>query len=125
MIHDLEQGRAALATAKELGRSIQLRSAPGAAAYAGVGYLKALSDALGHELMIDCGDDAGFTMAALRTGCRRLTFSGAAALAERLSEMAEQLDAVVVHEATVPAMLELLPGDDVATRLRERLPPGR
>ena len=121
MIHDLEQGRAALATAEELGRSIQLRSAPGAVAYAGVGYLKALGDALGEELTIDCGDDAGIAMAALRTGCRRLSFSGTEDLAERLSEMADQLDAVVVHETTAPAMLELLPGEDVAALLRERL----
>jgi CO dehydrogenase/acetyl-CoA synthase alpha subunit len=122
VIHDLEQGRAALATAEELGRSIQLRSALGAAAYVGVGYLKALGDALGQELMIDCGDDAGIAMAALRTGCRRLSFSGTEDLAERLSEMAEQLEAVVVHETTASVMLESLPGDDVAALLRQHLP---
>jgi hypothetical protein len=125
VIHDLEQGHAALAAAAELGCAIQLRSAPGAAAYAGVGYLKALGDALGQELMIDCGDDAGIAMAALRTGCRRLGFSGGADLATRLSEMAAQVGAEVVHEASAPAMLELLPGDDVAARLRERWPAGR
>lgn len=125
IVHDREQARAALAVAAELGSAIELRSAPGAAAYAGVGYLKALSDAVDHELMIDCGADAGIAMAALRTGCRRLSFSGAEDVARRLSEMAEQLDAVVLHETTAPATLELLPGDDVRALVRERLQPGR
>jgi hypothetical protein len=120
-VHDLEQARAALATAAELGCAIGLRSAPGAAAYAGVGYLKALGDLLGAELVVDCGDDVGIAMAALRTGCRRLAFSGGAEVAGRLAEMAEQIDAVVTHEAVAPAVLELLPGDDVALLLRERL----
>ena len=76
MVHHLEQARAALAAAAELGCAIELRSAPGAAGYAGVGYLKALGDEVGHELLVDCGDDAGLVMAALRTGCRRIAFSG-------------------------------------------------
>ena len=78
MVHHLEQARAALAAAAELGCAIELRSAPGAAGYAGVGYLKALGDEVGHELLVDCGDDAGLVMAALRTGCRRIAFSGSA-----------------------------------------------
>ncbi|HSA80461.1 MAG TPA: hypothetical protein VLE23_06535, partial [Geminicoccaceae bacterium] len=48
-IHDLGQARAALAAAAELEVAIQLRSAPDAAAYAGVGYLQALGAAAGHE----------------------------------------------------------------------------
>jgi hypothetical protein len=123
-VHDLEQARAALAAAAEVGCAIELRSARGAAAYAGVGYLKALGDLLGAELVIDCGDDAGIAMAALRTGCRRLAFSGGAEVAGRLAEMAGQVDAVVTHEAIAPTLLELLPGDDVALRLRERLHQG-
>jgi hypothetical protein len=123
VIHDLEQARRAVAAAAEVGCAIELRSAPGAAAYAGVGYLKALGDAVGHELLIDCGDDAGIAMAALRTGCRRLSFAGAADTARRLAEMAEQLDAVLVHEASAPQMLELLPEDDAAAMVRARLQP--
>ena len=74
MVHHLEQARAALAAAAEAGCAIELRSAPGAAGYAGVGYLKALGEQAGQELVIDCGEDAGLAMAALRTGCRRLAF---------------------------------------------------
>jgi hypothetical protein len=121
VVHDLEQARGALAAAAELGCAIDLRSAPGAAAYAGVGYLKALGDAVGHELLIDCGDDPGIAMAALRTGCRRVSFAGDAATAQRLGEMAEQVGAILLHETAVPDALELAPEDDAVTLVRAQL----
>jgi hypothetical protein len=121
VVHHLAQARAALAAAVELGCAIELRSAPGAAGYAGVGYLKALGEEVGHELLIDCGDDAGLVMAALRTGCRRIVFSGSEELGRRLGEMAEQLGAVLVVEAEAPDRVMLLPEDDAAAILRARL----
>ncbi|MGH6904956.1 MAG: hypothetical protein ACREIR_19705 [Geminicoccaceae bacterium] len=121
VVHDLQQARGALAAAAELGCAIRLRSAPGAAAYAGVGYLKALGDTVGHELLIDCGDDPGIAMAALRTGCRRLNFTGDAATAQRLGEMAEQVGAILVHETADRGALELAPEDDAATLVRAQL----
>ena len=121
MIHHLEQARAALAAAAEAGCAIKLRSAPGAASYAGVGYLKALGEQVGQELVIDCGDDAGLVMAALRTGCRRLVFSGSEEIGRRLADMAEQLGAELVAEAHAPEALILQPEDDVAAVLRSRL----
>lgn len=98
VVHDLEQARAALAGAAEVGAPIELRSAPDAAAYAGVGYLAALGELAGQELRVDCGDDAGLVMAALRTGCRRLAFCGPAGIALRLADMAAQLGADFRHE---------------------------
>jgi hypothetical protein len=121
VVHHLEQARAALAAAAELGCAIELRSAPGAACYAGVGYLKALGDEVGHELLIDCGDDAGLVMAALRTGCRRIAFSGNAELGRRLSDMAEQLGTALVVETQVPEVVILQPEDDPGAILRARL----
>jgi hypothetical protein len=120
VIHHLDQARAALAAAAEFGCTLELRSAPGAAGYAGVGYLKALGDEAGHELLIDCGDDAGLVMAALRTGCRRIAFSGTAELGRRLADMAEQLGAALVVEAHAPEMIMLQPDDDAAAILRAR-----
>ena len=103
IVHDLEQAQAALAAGAELGIAIELRSAPGAAAYAGVGYLEALGDQAGQALLIDCGDDGGLVMAALRAGCRKLAFSGAAALAERLADMAAQVGLRLVVRARAAA----------------------
>jgi hypothetical protein len=121
VVHDLEQARAALAAAAELGCAIQLRSAPGAAGYAGVGYLKALGDEVGHQLLVDCGDDAGLVMAALRTGCRRIAFSGNAELARRVRDMADQQGAVLVVEAQAREAVMLQPEDDAAAILRAHL----
>ena len=112
VVHDLSQARGALAVAEAAGVAIALRSAPDAAAYAGVGYLKALGDAAGHELLIDCGGDAGLVMAALRTGCRKLAFSGPDRLFQPLAEMAEQLGAEIRLETCRPPLLSLVPEDD-------------
>ncbi|MGH6944463.1 MAG: hypothetical protein ACREH6_09615 [Geminicoccaceae bacterium] len=102
-----------MAAAEEVGVKVQLRSAPDAAFYAGVGYLEALGVALGHELLIDCGDDAGLVMAALRTGCRRLAFSGDPEIAQKLADMADQLGAELHHEsAAPPEILLLMPETD-------------
>jgi hypothetical protein len=112
VVHDRAQAEAALAAAAEVGCAIWLRSAPGAAGYAGVGYLKALGDVLGHEIVVDCGDDAGLAMAALRTGCRRLAFSGPAAgdggRGRRLIPSRDQ----------APDVLWLSPGDHARSRCR-------
>lgn len=118
VVHDLAQARAALAAAVEVGRKIRLRSAPDAAAYAGIGYLKALGEAAGHELLIDCGDDPGLVMAALRTGCGRLAFSGPAAVSQRLAEMAAEVGALYRHETEAPVVLRLSPDDDARSRCR-------
>jgi hypothetical protein len=118
VVHDRAQAEAALAAAEELGCAIWLRSAPDAAGYAGVGYLKALGDLVGHEIVIDCGEDAGLVMAALRTGCRRLAFSGPAAVSQRLAEMAAEVGAWYRHEVTVPPVLRLSPDDDARSRCR-------
>ena len=120
VVHHLEQARAALAAAAEIGCAIELRSAPGAAGYAGVGYLKALGDAVGHELLIDCGEDAGLVMAALRTGCRRIAFSGSAEQGRRLAEIAEQVGATLCIEGRPPEVIMLQPEDDAAAILRGR-----
>jgi hypothetical protein len=123
-VHDLEQARAALVAAAELRAAIQLRSVPDAAAYAGVGYLHALGAAVGHELLIDCGDDPGLVMAALRTGCRKLAFSGSAALAAKLADLAAGHGASLRHETAPPDALLLEAGTDprpaLAARVRAR-----
>ncbi len=122
VVHNLEQARAVLTAASMIRRDVQLRSSPDAAAYAGVGYLHGLSEALGHELVIDCHDDAGLVMAALRTGCRKLVFSGRVDLHKRLAEMADQQGAEVRLETEHPEhCLVLSPDDDSDERTRQWL----
>ena len=122
VVHDLAQARGALAAAAACGLRIELRSAPDAAAYAGVGYLQALGKLAGQELVIDCGDDPGLAMAALRTGCRKLAFSGGSELFERLADMAAQAGAELVQGSRSPALV-LAPDDDAAHACRAWLRP--
>jgi hypothetical protein len=110
-VHDLAQARAALAAAAASGVEIELWSVPGAAGYAGIGYLRALGAAAGCELVIDCGDDPGLVMAALRVGCRRLAFTGPPRVAARLADMASQAGADLRLDPAPPAAI-CAPEDD-------------
>jgi hypothetical protein len=56
-----------------------------------VGFWRAVEEELGRSVAIDCGEDAGLVMAALRAGCRDLLFTGADEPAVRLADMAGQL----------------------------------
>ncbi|MGI9508338.1 MAG: hypothetical protein ACR2QJ_03190 [Geminicoccaceae bacterium] len=113
IVHHLDQAEAALRAAGEAGKKIQLRSAPDAAASAGVGYLRALGDAAGQDLLIDCGDDAGLVMAALRSGCHKLLFAGSSDERQRLNQIAAHCRAKVWGPSDLSTLqLALSPDDD-------------
>jgi class I fructose-bisphosphate aldolase len=118
VVHDLAQARAVLAVAAEIGCAVQLRSAPDAAGYAGVGFLHALGQAAGQPLLIDCGADAGQVMAALRMGAGPLAFSGPDELFQRLADMASQLCVELRHETRPAPALCLMPSDDARARAK-------
>lgn len=92
-VADLEQGVRALERARAEGVSILLISAAEVTAFAGVGYWRALEQALEHTVVVDCGDDPGLAMAALRAGCRDLLYGGPEEVAVKLEGIAEQLGA--------------------------------
>ena len=92
-VHDLDEARRALERASVDGCEPVLVSAPGSAAFAGVGFWHAVEQALDRTVVIDCGDDAGAVMAALRAGCRDLLFSGPEEIATKLDDMGRQMGA--------------------------------
>jgi hypothetical protein len=92
-IANLAEAVRALDEACITGTAVLLVTAAEVTAFAGVGYWRALERELGHALVVDCGDDAGLAMAALRAGCADLLFTGPAEVADRLAGMAAQLDA--------------------------------
>ena len=53
-----------------------LVTAPDMAHFAGVGFWHAVEHELGRSVVLDCADDAGLVMAALRQGLRDLLFTG-------------------------------------------------
>jgi hypothetical protein len=117
-VHDLRQAQAALGVARSRGAEAALVTAPGSAGFAGVGFWRAVEQALSHPVVVDCGDDAGLAMAALREGSRDLLFTGPEAIAGKLASMAGQLGGRVRRELDGP-VLELLAEDDPARRLAE------
>src|SRR5215468_3671620 len=96
-VHGLADALAALEAAASLGRPVVLLSAPGAAAYAGAAWFKALV-ALARErwpmaeatAMLDCDDRAELVQGALREGLADLVFTGPAGTAARLADIARQ-----------------------------------
>ena len=102
VIHGIDDALQAVAAARSLGRPVTLISAPGAAAYAGPLWFKALIErarAAAPDLtvsgVLDCDDDAGHALAALRAGIEAIVFTGDDAVADKLSAMAEATGAHV------------------------------
>ena len=83
-VHDLEEARRALAATPDA----VLVTAPDMAHFAGVGFWHAVEHELSRSVVLDCADDAGLVMAALRQGLRDLLFTGRADVALRLAGMA-------------------------------------
>ncbi len=120
LFHSLDHAHAAVAAAADLNIPITLQSAPGVAAYAGVGFLTAVVDEAGvSDAVIDCGTDAGTAMAALRAGWKRLMFMGDAAMAAKLTDMAGQVGATV--GASGAGALDLLDVADPSEACRKFL----
>jgi hypothetical protein len=94
VIHSLDHARAALSAAAACGKEVTLASAPGAALQAGPAWFKAVIEQAGAAFpqvavtaILDCSDQPGAAMAALRLGLTNLRFHGAAELREKLAGM--------------------------------------
>ncbi|MFO1036780.1 MAG: hypothetical protein U1E45_08050 [Geminicoccaceae bacterium] len=101
-IADLAEARAVLGEAACRGIEIELVSQPWLAGFGGVAFVHALEQELGHGVTVDCLDKAGDVMAALRCGSRSLLFSGDAAVAARLVDVAAQLGGTVRSGTGLP-----------------------
>jgi len=130
IVHSLEHARAAVAAAAALGVPVTLVSAPGAGAYAGPSWFKALVDAAAAAhpetavtAVIDCGEEAGTVLAALRAGFNRVIFTGPEAARGALADIAAARGAVLERAGT-PA-LEILGARDPAAECRFYLAEGR
>jgi hypothetical protein len=116
LFHSLAHARAVFAAAAaERGAPVTLQSAPGAAAYAGAGYLKAIVERAAAEhadvavtAVIDCGADAGIAMAALRIGWPTVRFSGPEKVRAKLADIAAECGARLVADEPEAAALEAL-----------------
>ena len=124
IVHSLAHAEAALAAAADLGVPVMLASAPGAAGYAGPLWFKALIEEAcrGHPeadaaSLLDCGEEPGTALGALRAGIKHIRFTGDDATRQRLADIAAQLDAIVEGKDASPA-LDLLDARDPAAACR-------
>jgi type III secretion system FlhB-like substrate exporter len=114
--HSLGHAIAALTAIARSGRAIVLASAPGAGSYGGPGWFGALV-AAGREAvpgarfsaLLDCGDDVGAALAAIRSEIEGVVFTGRADVARRLADIARQHGVHFVTDRPA-AVLDL--GDD-------------
>jgi hypothetical protein len=116
VIHSLAHAIAALKAAVQAGRPVVLASAPGAGSYVGPGWFRELIAAAREAVpeascssLLDCGDNRGATLAALRSEVEGVVFTGLADVARRLADIASQYRVRFVTKRPVPA-LDL--GDD-------------
>jgi hypothetical protein len=97
VIHSLAQAIAALNVAARAGRAIVLASAPDAGGYVGPGWFGALIAAARGAVpearfsaLLDCGDNVGAALAAIRSEIEGVVFIGRADVAGRLADIARQ-----------------------------------
>jgi hypothetical protein len=102
IVHSLEEARAAVSAAAALNVPITLESATGAAGQGGPLWWKALiAEAMrgnagaAVEAVLDCGDEPGMVMGALRAGLKRVRFTGAGEVRDKLAQIAAALGAEI------------------------------
>ncbi|MDD9875890.1 MAG: hypothetical protein OXR84_00440 [Magnetovibrio sp.] len=97
IVHDLAHADAALAAADAAGVALVIRSAPGAAAVLGPGVFNAIAEEARQRhpsarvtAVLDCGDEAGAALAAIRRGCERIAVDLPAAVRAKIDDLAAQ-----------------------------------
>ena len=96
VVHDLAQAVGALRASAAAGVPVTLWSAPGAAAYAGLGFLGAVFRQAGeavpdarHDVVIDCAASAVLAHEAMSRGFTGVAFTGRGAMRRTLQAIAD------------------------------------
>lgn len=105
IVHNQEQAAAALSVAQELDVPVTLISAPSAAAYVGATVFRdMISNAAErhpdarYRAVLDCGDEPGLALGALRHGIKGVRIHNGPELSEKLADIAEQRGAFVYSD---------------------------
>ena len=136
VVHDRAQAEGALRAAAAAGVPVTLWSAPGAAAYAGLGFLGAVfaqaADAVPeaeHDVVVDCEASAVLAHEALGRGFAAVAFAGRGRMRETLRAIAGSQGARLVTTRPGRAALDLAhseaPERECAAYLVKRRPASR
>ena len=119
IVHGLGMAQMAVQGAQACGRPLTLLSAPGAGAYAGVGWWRALVRLAGAEAdILDCGEAPGRALQSLRAGQRLIVLRAEPPVWADIAGRAAECGGTVFAQA--PAALDLAqPG--AASRLTDWL----
>lgn len=124
VIHSLAHARAALAAAAECGKAVTLASASGAAAYLGAAVFREMVAEAARAFpgvavtaVLDCGEDAGLALNALRHGLKAIRLQAGPEATAAVADIAAQLGAELEFGEAPPA-LDLLGRTDPATACR-------
>src|SRR5271169_844011 len=116
VIHTLGHAVGALRSAARISRPVILISAADAGSFVGPGWFGALVAAARQAVpdarfstLLDCGDDVGAALAAIRSEIEGVVFTGRADVARRLADISRQHGVQFVTDRPTPA-LDL--GDD-------------
>ena len=106
VVQAIEEARAALRTARAAGMPVILVSPPGGAAYLGVGFFAALIEAaraefpeVAVEAVMDCGEDPGWALSALRMGFKTVVLRGNPKARARVVAIARAMGARLLARA--------------------------
>jgi fructose/tagatose bisphosphate aldolase len=123
IVHSLDHAKAALASAKELGLSVTLRSAPNAAAFMGAEVFREMMDqamaahpSVTATAILDCGADAGRALNALRNGVKEISLKASEDVMEKIADIAKQQDATL--DTSAEKALNLATVDDPTAACR-------
>ena len=127
IVHSLADALAALEAAGGLGQKAILASAAGAGCYAGPLWFKILIEEARAKFpsveviaILDCADEPGMVLAALRHGLKYLRFTGSAEALARLQDIAQAQDATI-ETGPAPPALDLLDREDALAACRAYL----
>jgi hypothetical protein len=102
VVHSLAQAQAALAAAASLGVPVVLMSGPGAASYAGPAWFleverqaRRAQPQVDATAILDCADQPGRALAALRLGVKRLRLNGNPKARKRVAAIAAAMGAEI------------------------------
>ena len=125
-VHGLGDAMRAGAIAHDLGVAITLFSAPNAVASIGPAWFRGIVRDLEHaypdldvEVVLDCGDAAGYAMAALRSGIKIIRFSGSPSTTRKIEDIAATHGARLVRRPS--RILDTRGEQDTDTALRKWL----
>jgi fructose/tagatose bisphosphate aldolase len=123
IVHTLEHARTALGAAAEIGAPVVLRSAPGAASNLGAAVFRDMIALAATEFpaatfttVLDCDDQPGLALNALRRGIMAIRVDGTPEVAARIADIAAQTGATV--DTSDGPTLDLLDVEDPETACR-------